>query len=208
MQPIPINPIDFLEWIGAIVGSFVAIWKGVLPAYKWCKRKYHARQERQEQLAQTIRLVTEQLNYNGGGSMKDMVRQIANGQNSVMMQLELLKDEARSTKSMMKSVINLSDKMVLMFDSLGHLRFANHKFLEFVGKDRDEVEEMKWISLVHQAEREVVFEEVRAASAQERGFSITVRMHCNGKGIQEVHISGNREEDFGYMATVTHKELV
>lgn len=184
MQPIAINPVDFLGWIAAILGSIGAIWKGVLPAYKWIRKEYRERKNRQQNLDKAMKLVGE-INLHIGG-LADKMEMIADNQ---------------------KAMINSSEQMVLIFDSMGHLEMANKKFLRFIGKDSQEVSENNWLKIVHQEDREKVQQEWHRSVKDCRDFIMEFRIHANGKGVVHVLFDGTREKHRQFVA-VKHKEAV
>ncbi len=84
--------------------------------------------------------------------------------------------QIKESEERFRSMADSAPVMIWMSDNEGNLTYANRTMLEFFGKSFEEINERKWILLIHPDDRERYIQMSEKAGAERKNFSTELRV--------------------------------
>ena len=170
------------EWVNstqALVTGVTVLIGGCLAVFRFARKGFMAVAgvgDRIEAISNKLDKVVAEVTPNGGGSMKDAVGNLVDGQMSMTKAVKRI--EATQTATM-----QLTDKAFWRSNPDGFCTFASPRLCKLVGVDASAILEMAWVSLVKQSDRASVKIEWDNAVKDQRPFEMPYSYFVNGKEI-------------------------
>lgn len=125
---------------------------------------------------QTIKKISEEHRPNGGSTMRDAIDRI---------EKRLIITEQRE-----RIVLNKANLHLFECDGAGKCIWANHSFLNLVGRDFEEVSGRGWENFVHPDDRERIIDEFKIANDHLRDAEANYRI-VNKETRREIRVSSH-----------------
>lgn len=143
--------------IGAIVSAVIFLWRIFRMTRTFVKD--------QEEIKTSINKIKNEVTYNGGGSLKDMVR----GLNETCDRLDV-RQQIFDQRS--KAVLHYQDRCLFETDKDGNLAWANEAFYQHTVRYGDISGGLDWITVVDDDERDAFLTELKSCLEMSRRIEI------------------------------------
>lgn len=168
--------------------------------------------ERKTQSQKIDRILSE-LEYNGGGSLKDMVRALQRNMDTQIATTHMIQDAVNLNTLRLDIIDNVSYRMVFKLDREGSCFYVNDAFLKEFGYTDNDVEGFNWESIIHPDDREdvkkkwqrAIEKKSRYVNVQRIVTSDGITILCKVVGYPVIE-SGNLKEFYGTVDEISRPE--
>jgi len=162
------------------------IYKGAPLVWKWVMRAAIFRAS----ITQKIDKILEELNYNGGGSTKDMVKLLVENDKHKTAILTNVASQIKVMEHRMDIDDITSSQMLFRCDSVSSCTFVNDAFLRAFGYTWRDMEGFNWESVIHEDDIDEVRERWGRSIATKSRYVGVQNIVCADKEIKTVTVTG------------------
>jgi PAS domain S-box-containing protein len=166
---------DWEQILGVVVSSGGIVWAGYKHGIKPMIKK---QREQKQQLVANIIEIRNELRFNGGSSIKDVVCNVSKKVDGIITRLDGIEQNHRVTMTIQGLAFWESD-------SEGKCTYASQGLCKIMGRSESEIKDNNWSSWLHPEDRERVMNAWQAAVEHQAAFDEIYRFkRSDGKWVK------------------------